>query len=93
MVGGPRGGLLHHIDIEEGVISRYQLVVPTTWNVSPRDDEDEPGPMEQALLGTSVRDVDNPFEVVRIARSFDPCLACSVHVAHRKGASELIMSV
>jgi len=80
MVDGPRGALLHHIDIEDSVISRYQLVVPTTWNVSPRDDQDKPGPIEQALVGTSVRDEQNPFEVVRIARSFDPCLACAVHI-------------
>lgn len=80
MVGGPRGALLHHVDIEDGLISRYQLVVPTTWNVSPRDDNDVPGPIEQALLGTEVRDEQNPFELVRIARSFDPCLACAVHV-------------
>ncbi len=80
MVEGPRGSLLHHIDIEDSVISRYQLVVPTTWNVSPRDDNDQPGPIEQALMGTSIRDEANPFEVVRIARSFDPCLACAVHI-------------
>jgi hydrogenase large subunit len=80
MVCAPRGALLHHVDIEEGVISRYQLVVPTTWNVSPRDDQDVPGPVEQALLGTKIRDEANPFEVVRIARSFDPCLACAVHI-------------
>ncbi|MFP3904212.1 MAG: nickel-dependent hydrogenase large subunit, partial [Armatimonadota bacterium] len=79
-VGGPRGALMHHVDIDDGVISRYQLVVPTTWNVSPRDDNDVPGPIEQALLGTEVADEQNPFEVVRIARSFDPCLACAVHL-------------
>ena len=80
MVDGPRGALLHHIDIAEGVIARYQLIVPTTWNVSPRDDEDQPGPIEQALIGTAVKDEENPFELVRIARSFDPCLACAVHI-------------
>ena len=82
---GPRGALGHWIEIKDRKISRYQLVVPTTWNGSPRDAEGTPGPMEQALLGTKVRDRENPFEVVRIIRSFDPCLACSVHVMTAKG--------
>jgi len=55
-------------------------VVPTTWNASPQDDLGQPGPIEQALLGTKIRDEANPFEIVRIVRSFDPCLACAVHV-------------
>ena len=82
---GPRGALGHWIKIEDKKIARYQLVVPTTWNTSPRDANDVPGPMEQALLGTAVKDPENPFELARIVRSYDPCLACSVHVldAHR----------
>jgi hydrogenase large subunit len=60
-------------------------VVPTTWNASPRDDQGQPGPIEQALVGTKVRDEANPFEIVRIVRSFDPCLACAVHVITPKG--------
>ena len=60
-------------------------VIATTWNVSPKDDKDNPGPIEQALIGTKVRDENNPFELVRIARSFDPCLACSIHVITPKG--------
>lgn len=75
----PRGSLGHWIEIKDGVIANYQAVVPTTWNCSPRDDHDQPGACEQALEGTKVRDADNPFELVRIVRSFDPCLACSVH--------------
>ena len=67
------------------MIDNYQLVVPTTWNGSPRDAADVPGPMEQALIGTPVKDVANPFEVVRIVRSFDPCLACSINVVTAKG--------
>jgi hydrogenase large subunit len=85
LADGPRGALLHHIDIKDGVIARYQLVVPTTWNASPRDDKDVPGPMEQALLGTKIKDEANPLEIVRIARSFDPCLACAVHLVDAKG--------
>jgi len=80
LVEGPRGSLLHAIDIKGQKIARYQMVVPTTWNCSPKDDRDQPGPVEQALIGTQVRDPENPFEIVRIVRSFDPCLACAVHV-------------
>jgi len=83
--GAPRGALGHWIRIEEGVIANYQCVVPTTWNCSPRDDQGQPGPVEQALEGTKVRDVENPFELVRIVRSFDPCLACAVHLVTPKG--------
>ena len=82
---GPRGALGHWIQIKNKVIDRYQLVVPTTWNGSPRDADGTPGPIEQALIGTKVKDRDNPFEIVRIVRSFDPCLACSVHVLTAAG--------
>ena len=85
MTDAPRGALGHWIQIKEGKIDRYQLVVPTTWNASPRDAEGVPGPIEQALIGTPVKDKDNPFEVVRIVRSFDPCLACAVHVLTARG--------
>jgi len=81
----PRGALGHWCDIEGHVLKRYQLVVPTTWNASPKDDEGKPGPMEAALIGTKIKDPENPFEVVRIVRSFDPCLACSVHMLTPKG--------
>lgn len=76
----PRGALGHWIVIENGIIKNYQAVVPTTWNCSPRDDQDQPGACEQALEGTPIKDVENPFELVRIVRSFDPCLACSIHM-------------
>ncbi|HUX03105.1 MAG TPA: nickel-dependent hydrogenase large subunit [Phycisphaerae bacterium] len=88
LTDAPRGALGHWIGIKDKVIGHYQLVVPTTWNASPRDADGTPGPMEQALLGTKVKDRENPFEVVRIIRSFDPCLACSVHlVEFGKGES------
>jgi len=81
----PRGGVAHWIRIRDKKIATYQLVVPTTWNASPQDEKNRPGPIEQALIGTQVRDAENPFEVVRIVRSFDPCLACAVHVVTPKG--------
>jgi len=85
LTGAPRGALGHWIRIKDGVIENYQCVVPTTWNASPQDDHGEPGPMEQAIIGTTVRDPENPFEIVRIVRSFDPCLACAVHTITPRG--------
>ncbi len=76
-----RGALGHWILIKNQKIARYQAIVPTTWNASPKDDRGKPGPIEQALLGTTVEDVNNPFELARIVRSFDPCIACAVHIA------------
>ena len=80
-----RGALGHWIEIKDKKIANYQCVVPTTWNISPKDDNGNPGPIEQALIGTKVRDESNPFELVRIVRSFDPCLACSIHLITPKG--------
>ncbi len=74
-----RGALGHWIEVKERKIANYQCVVPTTWNASPRDHNGNPGPIEQAIIGTKIRDKDNPFEIVRIVRSFDPCIACAVH--------------
>jgi ferredoxin hydrogenase large subunit/hydrogenase large subunit len=79
MTEAARGALGHWIDISESKIRNYQCVVPTTWNCSPRDDHDVPGPMEQALVGLPVADAANPIEAARVIRSFDPCLACAVH--------------
>jgi len=84
LTGAPRGALGHWVTVADHKVANYQCVVPTTWNGSPRDAAGAPGPIEQALEGDVIRDVDNPFEIVRTVRSFDPCLACSVHVARRK---------
>lgn len=85
IVDAARGALGHWIVIKDRKIANYQCVVPTTWNASPKDDMGNPGPMEQALLGTKVKDEENPFEIVRIVRSFDPCIACAVHLLNHKG--------
>ena len=79
LMEAPRGALGHWLEIKDKKISRYQCVVPTTWNCSPRDDHGTPGPVEQALVGVAVADAQNPIEVARVIRSFDPCLACAVH--------------
>lgn len=75
-----RGSLGHWIRIENGRISNYQIVSPTTWNFSPRDADGVPGALEQALAGTQVADGDrNPVAIQHIVRSFDPCMVCTVH--------------
>jgi len=76
----PRGALGHWIDIKRRRIDRYQVVTPTNWNASPMDDANQKGPIEQALIGTPVEDETQPIEVLRVVHSFDPCLACSVHM-------------
>ncbi|NOZ64818.1 MAG: nickel-dependent hydrogenase large subunit [Caldiserica bacterium] len=81
----PRGSCGHWIKITDKKIARYQVITPTAWNASPRDDKGVPGPIEQALIGTEIKDEGNPFEVVRIVRAFDPCLACAVHLIDTKG--------
>jgi hydrogenase large subunit len=85
IIEAPRGGVGHWVSIKDYKIDNYQAIVPTTWNGGPRDDKGQPGPFEQALEGTKVRDEKNPFELVRIVRSFDPCLACAIHVVTPKG--------
>jgi len=80
----PRGAVGHWMTVKDRKIEQYQVIAPTAWNASPKDDKDQPGAVEQALTGTKVKDRDNPFELVRIVRAFDPCLACSVHLLDAK---------
>lgn len=77
----PRGGLSHWLVTDDnGKIANFQLVVPTTWNLSPRDEKNIPSACEQALVGTPVTDPAKPVEILRVVHSFDPCIACAVHV-------------
>lgn len=76
----PRGALGHWINIKDKKIENYQAVVPSTWNASPRDEKGVRGQYEESLIGCPVPDPDNPINVVRIIRSFDPCLACAIHL-------------
>ncbi len=85
----PRGGLGHWIVIENGRIANYQAIVPSTWNAGPRDHKGQPGPYEAALAGTPVHDPKQPLEILRTIHSFDPCIACAVHVTDTDG-EELI---
>lgn len=75
-----RGALAHWIETDgNGRIRRYEMIVPTTWNISPRDADNHPGAVEKMLIGTRVADAGHPMELARIIRSTDPCMACSVH--------------
>ena len=82
----PRGGLGHWVQIENGKISRYQCVVPSTWNCSPRDEQGQMGPYEAALVDNHpLLRPDQPIEILRTIHSFDPCMACGVHVLDVEG--------
>ncbi len=76
----PRGALGHWITVKGKKIENYQMVVPSTWNLGPRDAHDKMGPLEEALIGTPVADPKKPVEVLRTVHSFDPCIACAVHL-------------
>ncbi|MEJ2595439.1 MAG: nickel-dependent hydrogenase large subunit [bacterium] len=86
MTEAPRGALAHWIVIKDKKIDNYQLVVPSTWNASPRDGKGQMSAYEASLIGTPVSDPEQPLELLRTIHSFDPCLACAVHVYDEKGS-------
>jgi len=83
----PRGALGHWVHIQKGEIANYQCVVPSTWNAGPRDAGQARGPYEQAVIGTPVANPEQPLEILRTIHSFDPCMACGVHVLDGRGRS------
>lgn len=85
MMEAPRGALAHWIVIEDGKTKNYQMVVPTTWNASPRDPEGKMSAYESSLMGTPIADPEQPVEILRTVHSFDPCLACAVHLYDEDG--------
>ena len=76
----PRGALSHWVVINDGKIKNYQCVVPSTWNAAPKNEKGEMAPYEASLIGTPIADAEKPLEVLRTVHSFDPCLACAVHI-------------
>jgi Ni,Fe-hydrogenase I large subunit len=72
------------VHIQDGAIRNYQCIVPSTWNAGPRDAAGHRGPYEEALLNTPVADPEKPLELLRTVHSFDPCIACGVHVVDSK---------
>ncbi len=81
----PRGALAHWVVIEDEKISNYQCVVPSTWNAGPRDPLGQPGPYEAALVGHKLHDPKQPIEILQTIHSFDPCIACALHVTDPNG--------
>ncbi len=81
----PRGMLSHWIRIKNGVVENYQAVVPSTWNAGPMDSKGAKGPYEADLIGLKIEDLTQPLEIIRIIHSYDPCIACAVHVMDTKG--------
>ena len=80
MIEAARGSLGHWLEVKKGKIQSYQIIAPTTWNFSPRDQQETPGALEQALAGTPIRKGETePVAVQHVVRSFDPCMACTVH--------------
>jgi len=85
MSEAPRGGLAHWIRIKDKIIDNYQLVVPSTWNASPRDAKNQRSAYEESLVGTPVANLEQPVEILRTIHSFDPCIACAVHLYDPQG--------
>lgn len=80
----PRGALYHSEKVKDGKIEDYQIIIPSTWNLAPHDPDGNYGPMEQALIGVPVADIEKPINALRTVHSFDPCTACAVHIVEPK---------
>ncbi len=85
LIEAPRGALSHWIHIKDGKTENYQQIVPSTWNASPRDPKGERSPYESTLINTPVANPELPLEIIRTIHSFDPCIACAVHLYDEKG--------
>ena len=85
MAEAPRGGLGHWVKIKDGKVANYQAVVPSTWNAAPKDYKGRLGAYEASLVGTKVVNPDEPLEIIRTVHSFDPCIACAVHIVDTNG--------
>ncbi len=81
----PRGTLSHFVKIRESKIENYSVIAPTTWNATPKNFDGARGAYEEALIGLKIEDTSKPLEVLRVIHSFDPCLACAVHVMNLQG--------
>jgi hydrogenase large subunit len=90
----PRGALGHWLSFSNQTADNYQVLTPTCWNVSPRDDAGNKGALEQALMGVTIQDINQPIELLRIVHSFDPCTGCSIHIidSEKNIKSEFVVS-
>ncbi len=92
LIQAARGALGHWVKVKNNKISHYQIITPTSWNGSPRDSNGVRGAWEEALIGTSIKDIHNPIEAGHVVRSFDPCLVCAVH-SIQGGTTQKILTV
>lgn len=90
LVDTTRGALGHWVSIRNSVIEHYEIITPSNWNLSPKDDNGVPGTIERALIGTVIMDINSPVEIGRIARSFDPCVSCATHLITKDGKIKTI---
>ena len=86
-INAARGSLGHWVRIRDGKIANYQVITPTAWNGSPRDNTGRRGHWEESFVGLEIADLDNPVELFHVVRSHDACLVCTVHLARGRGAS------
>lgn len=80
-----RGSLLHHVEITDKKISKYDIITPSAWNLSPKDSKNIPGPLETSLIGTRLKNPEKPIEIIRTIHSYDPCISCATHIYSRNG--------
>jgi quinone-reactive Ni/Fe-hydrogenase large subunit len=85
MEEAPRGALGHWVKIKDGKVENYQAIVPSTWNAAPRDYKNRKGAYEESLIGTKMANPNEPLEIIRTIHSFDPCIACAVHIVDTRG--------
>ena len=90
LIDTTRGALGHWIEIENKVIKHYNIITPTVWNLSPKDDSNNPGTVERALIGSIINNIKEPIEIGRIVRSFDPCVSCATHILRSKDDTKII---
>jgi quinone-reactive Ni/Fe-hydrogenase large subunit len=93
MAEAPRGALGHWVSVADGKVVNYQAIVPSTWNAAPRDYKNRMGAYEASLIGTKVANPEQPLEIIRTIHSFDPCIACAVHVVDTKGKELAVYKV
>jgi hydrogenase large subunit len=90
LVDTTRGALGHWIQIENKVIKHYNIIPPTVWNLSPKDELNYPGIIEKSLIGSTINNIKEPIEIGRIVRSFDPCVSCSTHLMGSEYGSSIV---
>lgn len=90
LIDTTRGALGHWIEIDNKLIKHYNIITPTVWNLSPKDDSNNPGTIERALIGSIINNIKEPIEIGRIVRSFDPCVSCATHLIIGKDSTDIV---